>query len=178
MSYVLKSLTDFILPSDFDCGEPQLNHFLLKNALESESRGLSTTHLFCKTVEQTPLELVGYFTLTTIPIKFDELNPKLTKRYPNYVKDSLTATLLARLALDKRYQGNKLGGLLLVETLKTVALSWKWVNSIGLLVHAKHDKAASFYRHYGFSNLPEKDLELFLPRKEVLAWLKPLSDDH
>lgn len=167
MSYIRKGVTEVALPHDFDCNEPALNDFLLKHALESESRGLCTTHLFCNASEEV-LSILGYFSLATTPIDINDLSAKLTKRYPHYVRTSLTVTLLARLALDKQYHGQRKGGILLMEALKAIVLSWQWVGTIGVLVHAKHNEAAKFYQHFGFRCLPNKDLALFMSKKEVL----------
>ncbi|SKA81102.1 hypothetical protein SAMN02745130_02165 [Thiothrix eikelboomii] len=168
MPYVCKSLTELTLPHDFDCNEPALNRFLLQNALENESRGVCTTHLFCEVVDSESV-ILGYFSLSTTPLDINHLDQRTIKRLPAYAKANLTATLLARLALDKKYHGKKLGILLLIESLKAVEASWKLVNSVGLLVHAKHDNAASFYSAHGFSSLSKNHLELFMPKKEVLA---------
>lgn len=168
MTYILKSVTELALPQDFDCTEPELNRFLLNKALESESRGLCTTHLFCSAVDD-QIDILGYFSLATTSINIKDLPAKLTERYPLYVRDSLTITLLARLALDKPFHRQGKGGLLLIEALKVAAASWKLVNSIGLVVQAKHDQAAQFYKSYGFISLANKDLELFMPRKRVIS---------
>lgn len=170
MGYVIKGIGSLPLPAGFDCNEPALNDFLLNYAIENESRGLSSTHLFCQQAdEQTEPEIQGYFSLTTTVIDVGQLPSKLTKRYPNYVKQNLTVTLLARLALDKQHQGKKLGGLMLVHMINTAVKSWKYVNSIGLLTHAKHETAAEFYEYYGFKRLPGNRLHLFMPRKEVIS---------
>lgn len=170
MGYVIKSIGSLPLPEGFDCNEPALNDFLLNRAVENESRGLSSTHLFCQQIDgQTEAEILGYFSLATTVIDVEQLSNKLTKRYPNYIRDSLTVTLLARLALDKQHQGKKLGGLMLIHMINTAVKGWKYVNSIGLLTHAKNEKVAEFYERYGFRRLPGNRLHLFMPRKEVLS---------
>lgn len=168
MTYILKSVTELALPQDFDCTEPDLNRFLLNHALESESRGLCTTHLFCSNVDD-QISVLGYFSLATTLINIKSLPSKMTERYPLYVRDSLTTTLLARLALDKQFHKQGKGGLLLTEALKVAVASWKLINSIGVVVQAKHDKAAKFYQDYGFIRLSNQELELFMPRKRVIS---------
>jgi GNAT superfamily N-acetyltransferase len=170
MGYVIKGIGSVPLPAGFDCTEPALNDFLLKYAAENESLGLSSTHLFCYQDDgQDEPEILGYFSLATTVIDVGQLPKKLTKRYPNYVKQNLTVTLLARLALDKQHQGKKLGGLMLVHMINTAVMGWKYVNSIGLLTHAKNEKVAKFYEYYGFMRLPENPLHLFIPRKDVIS---------
>ena len=169
MGYVIKSIGSISLPAGFDCTELALNEFLLKYAAENELRGLSSTHLFCQqSNEQTEPEILGYFSLATTVIDVGQLPKELTKRYPNYVKKNPTITLLARLALDKQHQGKKLGGLMLIHMINTAVMGWKYVNSIGLLIHAKNEKVAEFYEYHGFRRLPENQLHLFMPRQEVI----------
>lgn len=175
--YVIKNISDVLLPKDFDCGEPALNNFLLNSAKESESRGLSKIHILCEQKDRTKDDnyiVKGYFSLTSSNVRISDLPEKMTKRYPNYVNDNGTipTTLLARLARDKRYYGEGVGSLLLINALKTVAKGWDYVNSIGLLVHAKHEDAAKFYREFGFFSLPSNNLHLFMPRKSVLGFIE------
>jgi hypothetical protein len=60
---------------------------------------------------------------------------------------------------------------------KTVVRGWDYINSIGLLVHAKHEKAAKSYEDYGFRRLPQNNLHLFMPRREVLNIVKQTQID-
>jgi GNAT superfamily N-acetyltransferase len=63
--------------------------------------------------------------------------------------------LLARLALDKKTQGHGLGGALLADALERAALAARNVGARFAVVDALHEKACSFYLHYGFKRIPE-----------------------
>lgn len=169
MTFVIKSVRDLALPMDFDCTESALNKFLLEHALENEKRGLSSTHFFCRQEEGNSVpEILGYFSVATTVLDVAQLPTKLTKRYPKYVKENLTVTLLARLGLDKKYHKQGLGSALLIAALKTAVDGWGYINSIGLLVHAKHQAAAEFYEKYGFSKIEQNPLHFFMPRASVM----------
>jgi GNAT superfamily N-acetyltransferase len=64
--------------------------------------------------------------------------------------DLVPAMVLARLAVDQRAQGLKLGASLLQDAVKRCALVSRHAGIRALLVHALHDRAKQFYEHYGF----------------------------
>jgi hypothetical protein len=53
--------------------------------------------------------------------------------------------------------------LLLVDALKRIVDVSENVGVTLILVDAKDDKAANFYRHFGFASLPDTPLRLALP---------------
>lgn len=76
--------------------------------------------------------------------------------------DPVPVMVLARLAVDRRAQGIKLGAALLQDAVnRAVAVS----HSVGvraLLVHALDDRAKQFYQHYGFQKSPQHPMTLML----------------
>ena len=72
---------------------------------------------------------------------------------------------MGRLAVDKQFKGQGLGGALLVDALDRAARSE--IAAFALIVNAKDDVAATFYRHHGFIALPDSPLTLFLPLATV-----------
>ena len=81
-------------------------------------------------------------------------------RYP-----SVPAVRMGRLAVDQNFKGQGLGGALLSDALDRAANSE--ITAYALVVDAKDESAASFYRHHGFIALPDSQLTLFLPLKTV-----------
>lgn len=43
-----------------------------------------------------------------------------------------------------------------------------------IIVDAKHDKAKAFYLHYGFTPTVDAELRLFMTKKQLGAFVKPL----
>lgn len=75
--------------------------------------------------------------------------------------------VLARLAVDRRYQGRKLGADLLRDAiLRTLAVS-EQAGVRALLVHAKNDRARRFYARYGFEPSPIDPLVMMLLIKDA-----------
>jgi hypothetical protein len=77
--------------------------------------------------------------------------------------------LLARLTIDVKEKGNRLGeGLLRNAMLKTI----KAADIGGLqakLTHAKDEEAKSFYEKYGFVSSPTNEFHLMLSIKDFRA---------
>ena len=61
--------------------------------------------------------------------------------------------LLARLAIDKSERGAGLGGDLFRDALLRSIASSHSIGGRAVLVHAKREEAAAFYRRYGFEPL-------------------------
>ncbi|MFZ3276652.1 MAG: GNAT family N-acetyltransferase [Candidatus Sulfotelmatobacter sp.] len=76
-------------------------------------------------------------------------------------------TLLGRLAVVEKSKGTGLGALMLMNALDRSLVAAKDVASWAVFVEAIDRNAASFYRKYGFIELPEDEFKLFLPMKTV-----------
>jgi GNAT superfamily N-acetyltransferase len=76
-------------------------------------------------------------------------------------------TILARLAVDKRFKGRGLGPALLKDAIQRTLQVSDYVGTAALLVHALHEEAESFYRHMGFKPSRVTPLTLMLPLKEI-----------
>ena len=71
-------------------------------------------------------------------------------------------TLLGRLAVDKRYQGQGIGQLLIASAIRLVMSGPS--ASRGLIVDMKEESLIRFYGKYGFIQLPDE------PAKAVLIF--------
>ena len=81
----------------------------------------------------------------------------------------LPATLIGRLASSEKFRGQRVGETLLMNALETCLKYSKQVAAVCVVVDAKNDSAAAFYRKYGFIDLPKVERRLFLPMKTVAA---------
>jgi len=77
--------------------------------------------------------------------------------------------LIGRLAVDREYQGQRLGGRLLLDALARARDASRQVASFAIITDAKDEDAQSFYEHYGFQLLPTErsDRRLFLPIETI-----------
>lgn len=107
--------------------------------------------------------IAGYYTLASASLLLTDLPTSTGKRLPRY--PTVPAVRMGRLAVDKQFKGQGLGGALLVDALDRAARSE--IAAFALIVNAKDDVAATFYRHHGFIALPDSPLTLFLPLATV-----------
>lgn len=110
--------------------------------------------------------IAGYYTLASASLLLSDLPARIGKKLPRY--PSVPAVRMGRLAVDQGFKGQGLGGALLADALDRAARSE--IAAYALVVDAKGESAAAFYRHHGFIPLPSAPLTLFLP----LATAKPL----
>lgn len=107
--------------------------------------------------------IAGYYTLSSTAIKLAELPPKAVRRLPRY--PLIPATLLGRLAVDKRRQGRGFGRFLLADALFRALKSE--IASFAVIVEAKDEAARRFYERESFLPLPDSPMKLFRPMADI-----------
>ena len=142
----------------FDCGEISLNSYLQQYARQN------IKHRINKVFVATPVDcantIMGYYTLSAGSINVADLPLVLKQRLPNY---PVPIVLLGRLAVDKNYQGQGLGSILLADAIQRVEQASEILAVYAIVVDALNTSAAEFYQQFGFIPFPEKPLRLFLP---------------
>ena len=141
----------------FDCGRSEMNDWLRQVARQHQDKGLSRT--FVAIQEEAPVSICGYYALTLTEIDHQHLPDALRKKLPQRIP----GIRLGRLAVDQRYQGKKLGELLLIDALVRAQRIHQEAGVVGLLVDALDENAAGFYRHFGFLPAPDNPLMLVYP---------------
>jgi predicted N-acetyltransferase YhbS len=89
------------------------------------------------------------------------LPEKWRKKLPRY---PVPVALLGRLAVDQLFHGQGLGLIPLADACKRVAAASETLAVAAILVDAKSPKAATFYQHFGFIELPGQPGLWMLPR--------------
>lgn len=107
--------------------------------------------------------IAGYYTLASASLLLADLPVSTGKKLPRY--PTVPAVRMGRLAVDHAFKGQGLGGSLLADALDRAARSE--IAAFALMVDAKDEAAAEFYRHHGFIALPNSLLTLFLPLATV-----------
>jgi GNAT superfamily N-acetyltransferase len=141
----------------FNCGNEDLNLFLQKHAYKNQGIGISQTWICHKNTET---EIIGYYTLNAASIEREALPHENAKRLPGY---PVPCVLLARLAVDTRYQKKGMGKFLLKNALERIITYSEQIGAYAVVVHAKNDQVKNFYEQYGFIELPQDELTLFIP---------------
>ena len=85
------------------------------------------------------------------------------KKLPRY--PTVPVVRMGCLAVDQAFKGQGLGGALLADAIDRTDHSE--IGACALMVDAKDEAAAAFYRHHGLIALPSSPLTLFLPLATV-----------
>lgn len=145
----------------FDCGVAPLNNYLKNYSGQHDKHHLSRTYVLLD--EQQSQRTLGFYSLAMTNVNLENLPIKLMKRSPK----GANCALLARLAVDLTYTGQGLGGILLIDAIKRAYLASLSVPVPMIVVDAKDQGAAEFYRHFGFKSLPDMPLKLINPMKHM-----------
>lgn len=140
--------------SEFDCGEPLLNDWLKRRALANQSSGASRTFVAVDNRQR----VMGFYALAAGAVAHRDSTGAMRRNMP----DPIPVMVLARLAVDQKAQGKRLGGALLKDAVLRALSVSENVGVRALLVHALHEKAKAFYRHYGFEESPADPATLML----------------
>lgn len=139
--------------SGFDCGNSELDRWLTDHALASQKADLARTYLVT-----TPDDVAGYVSLTTGSVRPEAAPSRYARGMPHY---PIPTILIARLAVDRRYQRQGLGSRLLAEALRLSVAASDTAAARLVVVDAIDDQAAAFYRRWGFIDVPENPHRLF-----------------
>lgn len=145
---------------EFDCGIEALNEYLRRFARQNHERNIARTFVAVDARNR----IWGYYSLSSASIEFEALPLEAVRRLPKY---PVPAVRLARLAVDRGMRGSGLGGRLLVDALRRVLSVSAEIGIKVVLVDAKNREARGFYRHYGFLELRDQSMKLFLPIETV-----------
>ena len=134
-------LTTHLLDT-FECGEATLDDWLKRRAMGNQLSGASRTFV----VVDDDHRVHGYYAMAAGAVSHQMATSPVRRNMP----DPVPVMVLARLAVDHRAQGMKLGSALLQDAVtRAVAVSQN-AGVRAMLVHALHDRARQFYEHYGF----------------------------
>ena len=145
----------------FSCGVPPLDRYLHALATQDVRRRISN----CFVALDAAGTIAAYYTFAATSFPLADLPPELTKRLPRYA--ALPAGLIGRLAVDHRFRSQRLGGALIMDATRRAAYADPSI--FALVVDAKDEAAAAFYRHVGFQPFASRPMSLFLPIATALA---------
>ncbi len=152
--------------SRFDCGIEPLNAYLRQRARQDAEKHVAAPFVL---VEPPSRAVLGYYTLSASVLSIGEVAPELARQLPRYPQ--LPVTLIGRLAVDFRLKGQGCGEYLLMDALHRSLTHSAEIAAMAMVVEAKDETAAAFYRHFDFQPLQSSARRLYLPMKTVQALL-------
>lgn len=144
----------------FDCQNPILNQYLSQIASQQGQKDNARTYVVTDPDHST--WIMGFYTLTMTTLDLSALPVKLQKQHASVH----SAGLIARLAVDHRYQKQGLGEILLLDALHRLYQASRIVAFPLILVDAK-DGVAEFYQRYGFQAFSQYPNKLFMTMKDI-----------
>jgi len=151
----------------FDCGERSLNQYLYRYANQDIRRRIN--RVFAASPPDAPWQVIGYYSLSAGSLDATNLPEEFRRRLPGY---PVPVVLLGRLAVAESHQGKGIGSILLADALQRIAQASQVMAVYAVLVDALNDRAAEFYRQFGFIPLPSQPLKLFLPLDSVTTLVR------
>jgi GNAT superfamily N-acetyltransferase len=144
---------------DFDCGEEALNRFLSRYAFQNQQASASQTY-----ISLADRQVIGFYTLVVSEVSYDDAPERLKKGLSHH---PVPLMLLARLAVDRTWQGKGVGAGLLKNAIQRTLNAAEIAGIRAMAVHAKNDAARAFYEHFGFISSPTDSLHLFFLIKDL-----------
>ena len=109
--------------------------------------------------------IVGYYTISSTAVAVGEFPERIAAKLPRY--PLVPATLIGRLAVDRRHRGHGHGRYLLADALYRAMRSE--IASFAVVVDAKDEDAQRFYERESFVKFPTDPMRLFRPIADYRA---------
>jgi GNAT superfamily N-acetyltransferase len=143
----------------FDCGREELNRYLLRYAWQNQQAGAAQTY-----VGLAGDSIIGYYSLAVGHVMREEAPERLMK---GLARHPVPIMLLARLAVDHRWQGQGVGKALLKDAMLRTLQAADIAGIRAFAVHAKGEEARRFYLKFDFIPSPSDPMHLFVLLKDV-----------
>jgi GNAT superfamily N-acetyltransferase len=151
----------------FDCGEEALNEFLRRYARKSHDLGGAKTFMAIEDGDNKTI--LGFYSLSPASVEYAR-TPEMVKR--GLARHDVPGFRLARLARDRKLQGQGIGGQLLLAAGRRCLMAAAEVGGVALVIDAKNEKVAGWYASYGAVPLLDAPLSLVLALATIEAALK------
>lgn len=145
--------------SGFESGVEPLDRYFRTQASQDARKNMAAPFVLVLPDET----IAGYYTLSSTSVQLGELPEQTVRKLPRY--PLVPATLLGRLAVDRRHQGKGYGRFLLADALHRAVRSE--IASFAVIVDAKDDNARKFYERESFLPFREQPMKLFRPTADI-----------
>jgi GNAT superfamily N-acetyltransferase len=150
-----------------------LNEFLQQHARQNHDKGAAKT--FAAISKADGKTILGFYTLCPASIEYAR-TPETVKK--GLARHDVPLFRLGRLAVNRPYQGQGLGGQLILAAGRRCLLAAAEVGGVALLIDAKNERAAQWYACYGAIPLADAPRSLLLPLSTIQKALESLGKLH
>jgi GNAT superfamily N-acetyltransferase len=145
----------------FVCGKESLDQYFQRQVTQDARRHLATPFVMM----MPDGGIGGFYTLSSTALRLADLPEDVARRLPRY--PLVPATLIGRLAIDRRHHGLGWGSFLFLDALHRCVRSE--VASFAVIVDALDNEACAFYLHHSFLPLPDSPYRLFRRMSDIAA---------
>jgi GNAT superfamily N-acetyltransferase len=146
--------------SGFTSGEPSLDDWLRRRALQNEAGGGSRSYFVCPARSK---RVVAYYCLAAGAVVHAGAAGRVRRNMP----DPIPVMVIGRLAVDRAFQGKGVGCALLRDAILRTVQAARIVGIRAILVRAISDKARQFYERAGFHAFPIDPMTLMISVAEA-----------
>ena len=141
---------------DFSSGIVSLDEWLKRRALANQATGAARTFVVCEADR-----VVAYFALASGAVNVAAAPGRF------HMPEPIPVVVLARLAVDRAYQGQGLGRAMVRDAAKRVAYAADTIGIRGIIVHAISGDAKAFYLALGFEPSPIEPMTLMVTLADI-----------
>jgi GNAT superfamily N-acetyltransferase len=143
----------------FECGAPGLDRWLQRFARIAEAAATARTYVLTSDER-----VLGYYALAAGSVRRRDLPARHAAGTPRH---PIGVILLARLAVSRTAQGHGYGSALLADASQRALAAATVIGARAFVVHASDQRAAEFYRRFGFVPSPSDPLHLLVLLKDL-----------
>jgi predicted N-acetyltransferase YhbS len=143
---------------DFASGVFSLDEWLKRRAVANQASGAARTFVVCEAGK-----VIGYYALASGSVTVAAAPGRFRRNMP----EPIPVVVLARLAVDRAYQGRSLGRALVRDAARRVAHAADAIGIRGIVVHAISDDAKAFYLTLGFEPSPIEPMTLMVTLADI-----------
>ncbi len=147
------------ITDNFDCGNFILNNWLKRYAIPNMQANSARTFVVCR-----KNIVIGFYTLAVGSIEHISASKRVKKELARH---PIPVMILARLAVDRKFQGKNIGSGLLKDALLRTLQASNFAGIRAIFVHAKDEKARKFYERFEFESSPIDPMKLMLLIKDA-----------
>jgi GNAT superfamily N-acetyltransferase len=154
--YIIEPLSTAHNRAGFTCGVEALDRYFATQVTQDIRRRIATCFIAVECASGT---VAGFYAMATGSIPLSDLAPAIAKKLPRY--PLIPAVKVGRLAVAKEHRGKKLGSVLVADAIDR-ALRLE-IATFAIVVDAKDDTAAAFYKRHSLMPFASSPMSLYLP---------------
>jgi GNAT superfamily N-acetyltransferase len=147
---------------DFNSGDASLDDWLNRRARANQVSGATRTYVLCGKER-----VIGYYALASGAVMVESAPGRFRGNMPN----PIPVAVLARLAVDRDWQGRGIGRALFRDAARRVAHAADAIGIRSIVVHAISEQAKSCYVALGFDPSPREPMTLMVTLSDIRAAL-------